>query len=70
MVRNVFISVPCKRPKEWPRPLKEKLGKPLINIEQPLNSHTYVYEKYTLQKTPQRLGPLKVKLGKTPINIG
>ena len=51
--------------------IESEIGKnPWLTLNSPYYSNAYVYVKHTLQKTPERLRPLKVKLGKPPINIG
>ena len=51
--------------------IESEIGKnPWLTLNSPYYSNAYVYVKHTLQKTPERLRPLKVKLGKTRINIG
>ena len=46
--------------------IESEIGKnSWLTLNSPYYSNAYVYVKHTLQKTPERLRPLKVKLGKS-----
>ena len=46
--------------------IESEIGKnPWLTLNSPYYSNAYEYVKHTLQKTPERLRPLKVKLGKS-----